>query len=311
MSIDLMNLRPHKVSRDLSGYITYVYDDRKSGKTTFASHMSSPLILPSERGYNALHGVITRDIITWGEIKQTLHELKKPKVKGRFKSIAVDIVDIAGTLCEKYICSQNDIDAMSGIPYGQGWNMIKKEFEEVFRTITQLGYAVEFTSHSKDKAFKTKTGIEYICRGSLPIDFKSKSSRDTLGGYSRSPRGRRSCWNRSKDCRGAYGYPCYYRQERCTAQSGRDRSAGRGHYVTGETRQKVLIHRQQKWWTITKKETPGGCLFFWSRVRRFCCENVFTLQNAAGKGIICCRAHLTAKEGFSCHRSPSGHWNHR
>ena len=263
MSIDLMNLRPHKVSRDLSGYITYVYDDRKSGKTTFASHMSSPLILPSERGYNALHGVITRDIITWGEIKQTLHELKKPKVKGRFKSIAVDIVDIAGTLCEKYICSQNDIDAMSGIPYGQGWNMIKKEFEEVFRTITQLGYAVEITSHSKDKAFKTKTGIEYICRGSLPIDFKSKSSRDTLGGYSRSPRGRRSCWNRSKDCRGAYGYPCYYRQERCTAQSGRDRSAGRGHYVTGETRQKVLIHRQQKWWTITKnKRHTKVCLLF-------------------------------------------------
>lgn len=238
MGIDLMNLRPREVSRDLSGYITYVYDDRKSGKTTFASHMSPPLILPFERGYYALHGVITRDIITWGEIKQTLHELKKPKVKGRFKSIAVDVVDIAGAICEKYICSQNDIDAMSGIPYGQGWNMIKKEFEEVFRTITQLGYAVEFTSHSKDKASKTKTGIEYICRGSLPIDFKSKSSRDILGGYSRSPRGRRSCWNRSKDCRGAYRHPCYYFPKCCTAQSGRNRFAGRSNCVTRKARQK-------------------------------------------------------------------------
>ena len=42
MGIDLMNLRPREVSRDLSGYITYVYDDRKSDKTTFASHMSPP-----------------------------------------------------------------------------------------------------------------------------------------------------------------------------------------------------------------------------------------------------------------------------
>lgn len=161
MGIDLMALEPHKVSRDLSGYITYVYGAEKSGKTTFASHMPSPLILAFERGYNALPGVIAQDITTWGEMKQTLRELKKPEVKERFKSIAVDTVDIAGALCEKYICSQNGVDALSGIPYGQGWNMVKKEFEEVFRTITQLGYAVVFISHSKDKTFKTKAGVEY------------------------------------------------------------------------------------------------------------------------------------------------------
>lgn len=236
MSIDLMALQPHKVSRDLSGYITYVYGAEKSGKTTFASHMTPPLILAFERGYNALSGVIAQNITTWSGMKQTLRELKKPEVKGRFKSITVDTVDIAGALCEKYICSQNDIDAMFGIPYGQGLNMIKKEFEEVFRTITQLGYAVEFTSHSKDRAFKTKTGIEYICRGSLPIEFKSKSSRDILGGYSRSPRGRRSCWNRSKDCREAYGHPCYYFPKCYTAQSGRNRFAGRNNCVTRKAR---------------------------------------------------------------------------
>ena len=48
MAIDLMAIQPHKVSRDLSGYITYVYGSEKSGKTTFASHMPSPLILASK-----------------------------------------------------------------------------------------------------------------------------------------------------------------------------------------------------------------------------------------------------------------------
>ena len=38
---------------------------------------------------------------------------------------------------------------------------MKKEFEEVFRTMTQLGYAVFFISHCKDKVFKTEEGIEY------------------------------------------------------------------------------------------------------------------------------------------------------
>jgi hypothetical protein len=27
MAIDLMNIEPHKVSRDLSGYITYIYGE--------------------------------------------------------------------------------------------------------------------------------------------------------------------------------------------------------------------------------------------------------------------------------------------
>ena len=161
MAIDLMAIQPHKVSRDLSGYITYVYGAEKSGKTTFASHMPSPLILAFERGYNALPGVMAQDITSWGEMKQVVRDLKRPEVKERFKSIAVDTVDIAGGMCEKYICSQNGVDALSGIPYGQGWTLVKKEFEEVFRTITQLGYAVVFISHSKDKTFKAKNGVEY------------------------------------------------------------------------------------------------------------------------------------------------------
>lgn len=161
MAIDLLAIEPHKVSRDLSGYITYVYGHEKSGKTTFASHMPSPLILAFEKGYNALPGVFAQDITTWGEMKQVVRDLKRPEVKERFKSIAIDTVDIAGSLCEKYICSQNGVDSLSGIPYGQGWTLVKKEFEETFRTITQLGYAVVFISHAKDKTFKNKNGTEY------------------------------------------------------------------------------------------------------------------------------------------------------
>lgn len=161
MAIDLLAIQPHKVSRDLSGYITYVYGAEKSGKTTFASHMPSPLILAFEKGYNALPGVMAQDMTSWGDMKQVVRQLKNPAVKELYKSVAVDTVDLAGSMCEKYVCAQNGVDALSGIPYGQGWTMVKKEFEEVFRTITQLGYAVVFISHSKDKTFKAKNGNEY------------------------------------------------------------------------------------------------------------------------------------------------------
>ena len=162
MAINLLNLQPHKVSRDLSGYITYVYGIPKVGKTTFGAQFPGALILAFERGYNALPGVIAQDITTWGEFKQVLRELKKPEVQATYKSIIVDTVDIAASLCEKYICNQLGIENIGDGGWStNGWSKYKKEFEDSFRTITQLGYAVCFISHSADKTFKRKDGTEY------------------------------------------------------------------------------------------------------------------------------------------------------
>lgn len=161
MAINLLAIEPHKVSRDLTGYITYIYGEAKTGKTTLASQAGTALILAFERGYNALPGVYAQDITSWGDARAVVRELKKPEVKAKFQTIVFDTVDIAGMLCEKYICAQNNVDRIGEVPYGQGWTMMKKEFEEVVRTITQLGYAVFFISHDKDKVFKRKDGTEY------------------------------------------------------------------------------------------------------------------------------------------------------
>ena len=67
MAIDLQKLTPHKVSRDLSGYITYIYGAPKVGKTSLGADMPKPLLLAFERGYNALAGIIAQDISSWSE----------------------------------------------------------------------------------------------------------------------------------------------------------------------------------------------------------------------------------------------------
>ena len=162
MAIDLLSLQPHKVSRDLSGYITFIYGPAKCGKTTFGSKMPGALLLAFERGYNALPGVVAQDITTWGEMKQTMRELKKPEVKERFKSIIVDTVDIAADLCQKYICSQLGIENIGDGGWSvNGWAKVKREWEQTFREITMQGYAVIFISHSKDKTFTRKDGTTY------------------------------------------------------------------------------------------------------------------------------------------------------
>lgn len=129
--------------------------------------MPGALLLAFERGYNALPGVIAQDITTWGEMKQTLRELKKPEVRERFKSIIIDTVDIAADLCQKYICNQLGIENIGDGGWStNGWAKYKKEFEDVFRTLTQLGFAVVFISHDKEKTIKPQNSNEYQQIGS-------------------------------------------------------------------------------------------------------------------------------------------------
>lgn len=162
MAFDLLNIQPHQVSRDLSGYITYIYGEGKTGKTTLASQMEKSLLLAFEVGYNAIPGIIAQDVKTWGELKQIIRELKKPEVQEAYKCIVIDTVDIAAALCEKYICAQLGIENIGDGGWStNGWAKVKKEFEETFRTIAQYGYALFFISHAKDKTFKPQGGQEY------------------------------------------------------------------------------------------------------------------------------------------------------
>jgi hypothetical protein len=129
--------------------------------------MPGALLLAFERGYNALPGVMAVDITSWGEMKQVVRELKKPEVKERYKSLIIDTADIAADCCQKYICNQLGIENIGDGGWTvNGWAKYKKEFEDTFRTLTQLGYAVVFISHDKEKTIKPQNANEYQQIGS-------------------------------------------------------------------------------------------------------------------------------------------------
>jgi hypothetical protein len=97
-----------------------------------------------------LPGVYAQPITSWTDMKQVYRELKKPEVKAAFNVVVVDGVDIAADQCTKYICNQNGIDSLGDLGYGKGWSKFKTEFNEVFRGLTQMGYAVFFIGHDKE-----------------------------------------------------------------------------------------------------------------------------------------------------------------
>ena len=159
--LDLLNLTPHQVSRDLRGYSVLFYGEPKSGKTTTATKFPNHLILGFEKGWNAIPGAMAMPINSWSEFKKILRQLKDPAVQQKFETIIIDTADIAYDYCEKFICNQNSVDSIGKIPFGQGYTMVGKEFDECLRLIVQLNYGLVIISHAQDKTFTNEQGVEY------------------------------------------------------------------------------------------------------------------------------------------------------
>ena len=145
--IDILNLEPSVISRDLRGKFVCIYSLPKVGKTSLACQFPKNLLLGFEHGWNAISGVKAIDIKTWSDFKVVLRQLEKPEAQAEYNTVTIDTVGIAWDLCEQYICAQNGVQSISEIPWGGGYSAAKKEFETCLRKITQLGYGLVIIAH--------------------------------------------------------------------------------------------------------------------------------------------------------------------
>lgn len=65
--IDILNIQPTVISRDLKGKYILLYGLPKTGKTSMAAHFPNNLLVAFEKGYNAIDGISAVDINRWAE----------------------------------------------------------------------------------------------------------------------------------------------------------------------------------------------------------------------------------------------------
>ncbi len=78
-----------------------------------------------------------------------------------FETIILDTADILFDLCEKFICQREGVDKIGDIPFGAGYGMVEKEYDEALRDIPLMDYGLVMISHSEDKEFTDETGQSY------------------------------------------------------------------------------------------------------------------------------------------------------
>ena len=147
MAIDILNIEPTVISRDLKGKFVCIYSLPKVGKTSLACQFPKNLLLAFEKGYNAIAGVKPIDITKWSDLKLVLRQLEKPEARLLYDTVTIDTVGIAWEMCEQFVCAQNGVQKIADIPWGGGYSACKKEFESCLRKITQLGYGLVIIAH--------------------------------------------------------------------------------------------------------------------------------------------------------------------
>lgn len=160
MAIDILNIQPSVISRDLRGKYTLLYGKPKSGKTTAAVSFPNALLCAFEKGYNAIGGIRPVDITRWSDFKMVLRQLEKAQAKEMYETIVIDTVSIAWTACEDFICAQHGVQKIGDIPWGGGYSACKKEFENALRKITMLGYGIVLIAHSATRIEKDANSSE-------------------------------------------------------------------------------------------------------------------------------------------------------
>ena len=147
MAIDILNIQPTTISRDLKGKFICIYSLPKVGKTSMACQFPKNLLLAFEKGYNAIAGIKPVDITKWSDLKLVLRQLEKPEARQMYDTVTIDTVGIAWEMCEQFVCAQNGVQKIGDIPWGGGYSACKREFESCLRKITQLGYGLVIIAH--------------------------------------------------------------------------------------------------------------------------------------------------------------------
>lgn len=162
--LNLLDLQPTTISRDLSDKYILIYGKAKVGKTTFASKIPNNLLFCFEKGVNFLPGVYAVDVPKWSTFKALLKQLQKDEVKAKYHTITIDTVSLAWELCTQFICQQNDVNTLGDLAYGRGYDLARKEFSNTLREITMLGYGVILIAHCKiqNESFGDESVIEKV-----------------------------------------------------------------------------------------------------------------------------------------------------
>ena len=135
----------------ISKKVIWLYGAPFSGKTFLANKFPDPLMLNTDGNIKfvdapyiaikdqvTVEGRITKRKMAWEHFKEVIEELEKKQ--NDFKTIVVDLMEDTYEHCRAYEYGELGIDHESDAGFGKGYDVIRKEFLDTIKRLTNLDY---------------------------------------------------------------------------------------------------------------------------------------------------------------------------
>jgi hypothetical protein len=144
-------------SESLGDYTILLYGERKIGKTSLAARFPGAIFLMFEPGGKGL-SIRQVSVPDWEHFLGYLELIEKDDL---IETVVVDTADIAYDRCVQYVAKKKVFSHPNDLPYGEGWDAIRKEFTAGMDRLMNSGKGVIVTSHLEIAEFKSRTGEAY------------------------------------------------------------------------------------------------------------------------------------------------------
>ncbi|MBD5589317.1 AAA family ATPase [Clostridium botulinum] len=195
--INILDVQPNKVSRDLTQYPIALMGKTGAGKTrtmkeileSFSEGNKKPLFLMFEDRYAGIPGIMAQRIRSIPDLQMAVQQLKNPKAKEIYSCIVIDTVQKFESMMISYTTRGKNVQILDDIgQYGKGTKYYRSNLQ-VIEDIKSAGFTIHYIAQAEETQDKDQN-IMYRLKTNDKNTLKPVTQDAYLIGF---------LWNEEKD----------------------------------------------------------------------------------------------------------------
>lgn len=152
--VNLLELKPNSVSKDIRDYSMLLFGDSGIGKTPFIHELFGDrvLFLSFEQSQKGISGAYAVDIDSYATLMYYIGQLENPQVREKFDAVCIDTLFLFDYMCEKSVTDAYGKDLIRDcLAYNQAYKIIDKRFLTALKRLQKMNYSMIYIAHPVEK----------------------------------------------------------------------------------------------------------------------------------------------------------------
>lgn len=162
--IDLLELKPKKVSKEIKDYSMMITAPSGFGKTPFLAELfgDEAIFLALENSVKGIPNIYGIDIDSYNALEFYVGQLERPEVREKFNIVVIDTLNMLDFMCENAVTEQYGKDLIGDcLGYNKGYKVLDKKFVTIIKRLQKMDYTLVYVCHPTEKKVTTNNG-EFI-----------------------------------------------------------------------------------------------------------------------------------------------------